>query len=110
MNGPLRHHCRYQPCRLKLAEPVDNIRRAFCSPGCHASFYKRRCLVCERPFAEVDQGRTALVGARKIKRREGRRFCGDPKCAAAHRENPENYQFRAEVAPRQVKASETPIK
>jgi hypothetical protein len=38
----LRHYCR--KCRSKLAEPTDNERQAFCSPGCHASFYRNRLL------------------------------------------------------------------
>jgi len=47
----LRHYCRNPRCRSKLKQPVENPRRAFCTRGCHSSFYHSRCLVCERPFA-----------------------------------------------------------
>jgi hypothetical protein len=101
MNGPLRHHCRYQPCRLKLAEPVDNIRRAFCSPGCHASFYKRRCLVCEREFVPKARGAP-------------QRLCKSAKCRAEYRRFPHAYTFdQASVAPTTgiaEKSRKTPIK
>jgi hypothetical protein len=39
--------CRQRKCRTKLKAPVSNPREAFCSRGCHASFYLSRCLVCE---------------------------------------------------------------
>jgi hypothetical protein len=90
-----RHYCRNPRCRMKLAEPVDTERRAFCTPGCHASFYKSRCLVCEKPFAGG---------------RQNRRFCKGDKCAAAHRQNPEIYRFGGIVPPVKVKASEVPVK
>jgi hypothetical protein len=41
-----KHHCRR--CRLKLAEPTENPRSAFCCRGCHRQFYERHCLACER--------------------------------------------------------------
>jgi hypothetical protein len=44
----MKHYCRNPRCRMKLAEPVDNERRAFCTPRCHESFYRNRCLVCEK--------------------------------------------------------------
>jgi hypothetical protein len=91
----MRHYCRFDRCRSKLAEPVDNERRAFCTPGCHSSFYRQRCLVCEKP----------IVGGR-----ENRRFCKGDKCAAKHRQNPEIYRFWGIVSPSQVKASEVPVK
>jgi len=43
-----RHYCRNPRCRSKLAAPVENERRAFCTPRCHESFYRNRCLVCEK--------------------------------------------------------------
>jgi hypothetical protein len=46
MNTPLRHYCRNPRCRSKLKAPVENHHHA-CTPGCHASFYRSRCLVCE---------------------------------------------------------------
>jgi hypothetical protein len=42
-----RHYCRNTHCRAKLAAPVDNEHHAFCTSGCHAVFYRYRCLVCE---------------------------------------------------------------
>jgi hypothetical protein len=42
----LRHHCRR--CRLKLKEPVENPRSAFCCRGCYRQFFAKRCLVCEK--------------------------------------------------------------
>jgi hypothetical protein len=32
---------------LKLAVPVENHHHAFCTKGCHESFYLNRCRVCE---------------------------------------------------------------
>jgi hypothetical protein len=104
----LRHFCRNPRCRMKLAAPTENERCAFCTSGCHKAFHRKHCLVCERSFAGLDQGRSALVGVRPIKHRESRRFCS-PKCSAAYRQNPRAYQFRPEVAPAQVKASGTPV-
>ncbi len=42
-----RHYCRNPRCRSKLSAPVSNPREAFCTRGCHAGFYRNRCLVCE---------------------------------------------------------------
>ena len=42
--------CRHRKCRTKLKRPVSNKREAFCSRGCHTSFYLKRCLVCEDPL------------------------------------------------------------
>jgi hypothetical protein len=42
----LRHHCRR--CRLKLKEPVENPRSAFCCRKCYKYFFEKRCLVCEK--------------------------------------------------------------
>lgn len=44
----LRHYCRNPKCRSKLGSPVENERDAFCCRGCHGSFYRHRCLACER--------------------------------------------------------------
>ena len=43
-------YCRHRICRTKLKKPVSNRREAFCSRGCHTSFYLNRCLVCEEPL------------------------------------------------------------
>jgi hypothetical protein len=29
------------------AAPVANEREAFCAKGCHSSFYRKRCVVCD---------------------------------------------------------------
>jgi hypothetical protein len=42
----LRHHCRR--CRLRLEEPVENPRSAFCCRGCYRQLFVKRCLVCEK--------------------------------------------------------------
>ena len=77
-NGKLRHHCRNPHCRMKPREPANNLRSAFCCRGCHAIYYRKRCLVCEGPFERVrDDQRTC--GRRKCKgefRRHRVRFWG----------------------------------
>jgi hypothetical protein len=97
----MRRYCRFDRCRSKFAEPVDNERRAFCTPGCHASFYKRRCLVCEREFAPKARGAP-------------QRLCKSAKCRAEYRRFPHAYTFgNASVAPTTgiaEKGLETPIK
>jgi hypothetical protein len=45
-----RHYCRNPRCRSKLPAPVTNTRDAFCARGCHTSFYRKRCVVCEGPI------------------------------------------------------------
>ena len=45
-----RKFCRYQNCRMKLPEPTTNLKEAFCTPGCKASFYRTRCIACEEPM------------------------------------------------------------
>jgi hypothetical protein len=63
-----RHYCRNPRCRSKLPTPVSNSRKAFCTKGCHASFYLHRCLICERP---IDQpkggGRRAICNRAKCR-------------------------------------------
>jgi hypothetical protein len=61
----LRHHCRNPRCRMKLKEPVGNPRDAFCTKGCHSSFYLHRCVACEQPFK---------------RRQENQRICRKPRC------------------------------
>lgn len=64
----LRHRCRNPRCRMKLPKPVANPRDAFCTKGCHNSFYRRRCLICERPME---------------RRTETQRICGKRRCRNA---------------------------
>jgi hypothetical protein len=47
----VRHRCRNPKCRLKLKSPTANFRDAFCCAGCHTSYYRHRCLACEREMA-----------------------------------------------------------
>jgi hypothetical protein len=74
----LRHYCRNPRCRSKLKEPVD-AHRAFCTPGCHSSFYLKRCLVCEN---DKPAGSTAR-----------RKLCRRPKCEGRYRKNSAHYSF-----------------
>jgi hypothetical protein len=53
----VRHRCRNLRCRMKLPVPVSNPREAFCTRGCHSSFYLRRCLVCEKPIERTTANR-----------------------------------------------------
>jgi hypothetical protein len=75
----LRHRCRNPRCRMKLALPVANQHRAFCTPGCHSSFYLKRCLVCEN---DKPAGSTAR-----------RKLCRRPKCEGRYRKNSAHYSF-----------------
>jgi hypothetical protein len=68
----LRHYCRNSNCRTKLPEPTANLRRAFCTTGCRAQFYRNRCLVCEN---ELPPGRS------------DRKLCRGPKCRRQYRQN-----------------------
>jgi hypothetical protein len=65
----VRHCCRNPRCRSKLAEPVENPRSAFCARGCHAQFYRKRCMVCEQTMA---------------RKTENQRLCGRSKCRAEY--------------------------
>lgn len=72
----LRHYCRNPRCRMKLKEPVENPRKAFCTRGCHSSFYLRRCLVCEAATEKPKVGRSRLI-CRKAKCRSAFRSSKD---------------------------------
>ncbi len=69
----VRRYCRNPRCRSKLPAPVSNPREAFCTRGCHNSFYRHRCLICERPIEQPKRGR--------------RLICRKPKCRRALRSN-----------------------
>jgi hypothetical protein len=62
----LRHMCRNPKCRSKLPTPVSNAREAFCARGCHISFYRHRCLVCEGPIERKTE-RQLICGKRKCR-------------------------------------------
>ena len=66
----LRHQCRQ--CRAKLSAPVSNSRDAFCSRGCHSSFFRTRCRVCEKPIEQPARGGCRLI-------------CNRAKCKSAWR-------------------------
>ena len=53
-------YCRHPKCRTKLKKPASNPREAFCSRGCHNSFYLKRCLVCEGPLQRIKQNPEGL--------------------------------------------------
>jgi hypothetical protein len=44
----LRQRCRH--CRGKLAEPVSDERKAFCTATCRAGFFRTHCAVCKEPM------------------------------------------------------------
>ena len=69
----LRHYCRNPRCRSKLPSPASDPRKAFCTRGCHSSFYLKRCLVCENDKP---------AGARS-----DRKFCRRPRCRTEYRNN-----------------------
>ena len=66
----MRHMCRNPKCRMRLPTPVSNEREAFCCRGCHTSFYRKRCLVCEEQM---------------VRKTEHQRICGKRKCNNALR-------------------------
>ena len=70
--------CRNPRCRSKLPAPTDNPHKAFCSRGCHGSFYLSRCLVCEKD---------------KPTKRANRLFCRRPKCKSEYRQNKPLFTF-----------------
>ena len=83
--GIARKRCRNPRCRMKLPVPTDNEHHAFCTPGCHAGFYRARCLVCEDSMKRKREGQ-------KLKSGHGR-------CAAEYRKFPRAYDYpRAENA------------
>ena len=73
MSAPLRHHCRSPHCRMKLPAPVENKHHAFCTPGCHSSFYRSRCLVCEEPMQRKDE-RQRFKSGHRVCQREHHKF------------------------------------
>ena len=48
LDSHFRHYCLNPRCRAQLAAPVEDDRKAFCSTGCHAGFYRSHCIVCDR--------------------------------------------------------------
>jgi hypothetical protein len=52
----MRHRCRNPRCKMKLPAPVANEREAFCTRGCHSSFYRTHCRFCEKPIEQPSRG------------------------------------------------------
>jgi hypothetical protein len=83
--GAPRYYCRNPRCGLKLNQPADNPRDAFCCQGCFNSHYRSRCLVCER-----------LIDHKTTRRQ----VCGRSKCRhelQRHRERFEGTRYLASV-------------
>jgi hypothetical protein len=73
----VRHYCRH--CRTRLKAPVESDRHGFCARGCHSSFYRSRCLVCEEPLR---------------RKNERQRFgSGHAVCAAEYKRFPRVYDL-----------------
>jgi hypothetical protein len=86
MNEALRHRCRNLKCHTKLKEPIGNEHKAFCCRGCFESFYRAKCIVCEK-----DIGTDPLTGEKR-KRLGQRKFCGR-KCRAEASQFPHVYAW-----------------
>jgi hypothetical protein len=83
----LRHHCRR--CRLKLKEPVENPRSAFCCQGCYRQFFAKRCLVCDKEIQRTaaHQKLCRSVACRReyreiVSHRMEGKFGAKPQCAS----------------------------
>src|SRR5215469_8447550 len=81
----LRHYCRNPRCRSKLPSPASDPRKAFCTRGCHSSFYLKRCIVCEN---DKPAGSTVR-----------RKLCRRPKCEGRYRKNSARYSFLGPTLP-----------
>ena len=77
VHAEFRHYCRNPKCRMKLKQPVANPVNAFCCRGCEGSFYRSRCVVCEKPLE---------------RKTESQLLCGRRQCRNAYRSNPRKYQ------------------
>jgi hypothetical protein len=92
MPTKLRHYCRH--CRTKLTTPEEFERQAFCTKGCYASFYRKRCLVCELAIERNAPNKL---------------LCGRRKCKADYRAFPHLYVYRMGNHPSDAKLdSKTP--
>src|SRR5262245_30905439 len=72
----VRHYCRNPHCGGKLKEPAEILRAAFCCRGCHDTFYRRRCLVCEHRIEKATANQ---------------KLCRRPWCRRDYRQNPVKY-------------------
>jgi hypothetical protein len=71
-----RHHCRNPRCRAALETAAPNRLGAFCCRGCFASFFRSRCLVCERPIT---------------RKNERQKTCRRPKCRSEFKRHRERF-------------------
>jgi hypothetical protein len=71
-----RTRCRNPRCGCKIKEPTSNPKAAFCAKGCFTSFYRSRCIVCERSYRRT---------------REDQHTCGRRKCKAELRRHRERF-------------------
>src|SRR5262249_43836239 len=78
-----KHYCRNPRCRSRLPEPVENEHHAFCTSGCHASFYRSRCLICEERMRRKDERQRCKSGHRL--------------CQSEYRKFPRAYDFPREM-------------
>jgi hypothetical protein len=76
----LRHYCLNPHCRSKLPAPVESTHRAFCTRTCYESFYRKRCVVCEREAPED-----------KPKKRPQDKLCGRRICRNEYRRTPDAF-------------------
>jgi hypothetical protein len=83
----LRHYCRNPKCRMKLPKPADNPREAFCTRGCHGSFYLHRCLVCE---------------GRLVRKNATQKVCRKSKCRNAFRGSSVKGRYLPQSAAREA--------
>ena len=95
LDTAVRHFCRNPRCRQKLAQPVESPRKAFCSRGCHASFYRSRCLVCER---ELERGPA------------NRKLCKRASCKAELRRFSHVYTFEGAPKPPSTENAQRPLR
>jgi hypothetical protein len=105
-----RKHLPFAPCgtaaAIRTAVPSwpnrsITIGALSAPPGCHASFYKNRCLVCEQPIQQPKRGGERNLCQRAACRNEYRRF---PHLFAVARRKPAPSAGNAETT------SKTPVK
>jgi hypothetical protein len=78
----LRRRCRNARCGMRLREPTDNARIAFCCRNCREIFYRNRCAVCESHLPPGPSNRTV---------------CWRAKCRAELRKFPLTYRTTKDV-------------
>src|SRR5262249_35949997 len=93
--GITRKRCRNPRCRMKLPTPTDNPHKTFCTRGCHESFYRSRCRVCEVDLRKTDKGTGKLKAGEAT-----RRYCRPPnKCRQEAAQWPQKYEYGVRADP-----------